>query len=48
VIKNFTGVTSPYEAPEKAEIEIDSSKISVAESVDHVIRYLESQGRLKN
>jgi bifunctional enzyme CysN/CysC len=48
VIKNFTGVTSPYESPEKPEIEIDTSKISVAESVDHVIRYLESQGRLKN
>ncbi len=47
-IKNFTGVTSPYESPEKPEIEIDSSKISVAECVDHVIRYLEAQGRLKN
>ena len=47
-IKNFTGVSSPYEAPEKPEIEIDSSKISVAECVDRVIRYLESQGRLKN
>ena len=47
-IKNFTGVSSPYEAPEKPEIEIDSSKISVAECVDRVIRYLEAHGRLKN
>ncbi|HEU0224017.1 MAG TPA: sulfate adenylyltransferase subunit CysN [Steroidobacteraceae bacterium] len=47
-IPNFTGVTSPYEAPEAAEIEIDSSKMTVAESVDRVIRYLEAQGRLKN
>ena len=47
-IKNFTGVTSPYEAPEAAEIVIDSSKLSVAECVDKVIRYLEAQGRLKS
>ncbi|MEX0734748.1 MAG: sulfate adenylyltransferase subunit CysN [Steroidobacteraceae bacterium] len=47
-IKNFTGVTSPYEAPEAAEIEIDSSKLSIAECVDRVIRYLEAQGSLKN
>jgi bifunctional enzyme CysN/CysC len=47
-IPNFTGVTSPYEAPEGAELEIDTSKLSVAESVDRVIRYLEAHGRLKN
>jgi bifunctional enzyme CysN/CysC len=47
-IRNFTGVSSPYEAPEAAEIVIDSSKLTIAESVDHVIRYLEAHGRLKN
>jgi len=47
-LPNFTGVTSPYEAPEAAEIEIDSSKLTVAEGVDRVIRYLEAHGRLKN
>jgi bifunctional enzyme CysN/CysC len=47
-IRNFTGVNSPYEAPEAPEIEIDSSKLTVAESVDHVIRYLEAHGRLKS
>jgi bifunctional enzyme CysN/CysC len=47
-IRNFTGVSSPYEAPEAPEIEIDSSKFSVTECVDRVIRYLEAQGRLKN
>jgi len=47
-IPNFTGVTSPYEAPEAAEIEIDTSKLTVAEGVDRVIRYLEAHGRLKN
>jgi bifunctional enzyme CysN/CysC len=47
-IKNFTGVSSPYEAPEAAEIEIDSSKLSIAECVDRVIRYLEARGMLKS
>jgi bifunctional enzyme CysN/CysC len=47
-IKNFTGISSPYEAPEAAEIEIDSSKLSITECVDHVIRYLEAHGMLKN
>jgi adenylylsulfate kinase-like enzyme len=47
-IRNFTGVSSPYEAPEAAEIVIDSSKLSVAECVDKVIRYLEAQGRLRS
>jgi len=47
-IKNFTGISSPYEAPEAAQIEIDSSKLSITECVDHVIRYLEAHERLKN
>ena len=47
-IRNFTGVNSPYEAPEAPDIEIDSSKLTVAESVDRVIRHLDAQGRLKN
>lgn len=47
-IRHFTGVTSPYEAPEAAEIVIDSSKLSVPECVDKVIRYLEAHGRLKS
>jgi bifunctional enzyme CysN/CysC len=47
-LRNFTGITSPYEAPEAAEIVIDSSRLSVAECVDKVIRYLEAHGRLKS
>jgi bifunctional enzyme CysN/CysC len=47
-IKHFTGVTSPYEAPEKPEITLDTSKLSVQECVDLIVRYLETAGRLKN
>ena len=40
-IPNFTGVSSPYEVPEKAEIVIDTSKQSIEESVDMVLEALE-------
>jgi adenylylsulfate kinase-like enzyme len=32
-IPNMTGVNSPYEAPESADVTLDTSTISVAESV---------------
>jgi adenylylsulfate kinase len=41
-------VSSPYEAPEQAEIVLDTSKMAVQECVDKVVRYLEGTGRLKN
>ena len=47
-IKHFTGVSSPYEAPENADITLDTSRLSVQQSVDNIIRFLESSGRLKN
>lgn len=39
-IKEFTGISAPYEAPEKAEIELRTDKLSVAESVARIIDYL--------
>ena len=41
-IKNFTGIDSPYEAPDTPEIVIDSSELSVEESVDKIINYLQT------
>ncbi len=40
-IKEFTGVSDPYEEPDKAEIVIDSDKESVDESTAKIIRTLE-------
>lgn len=40
-IKNFTGVDSPYEEPRDAEIVIDTDKLSIDESVEKVINYLD-------
>ena len=45
-IKNFTGFDSPYEAPEQAEIRIDTSEISAEEAADQVIARLRETGRL--
>jgi len=39
-IKHFTGIDSPYEAPESAELILDTEKLSIEESVDELIDYL--------
>jgi bifunctional enzyme CysN/CysC len=36
-IKNFTGIDSPYEAPEEAEIVIDTMAMSAEEAADRII-----------
>ena len=46
-IKNFTGVSDPYEAPESPEVRIDSSRQTPEESTDIVWRYLIEVGLLK-
>jgi bifunctional enzyme CysN/CysC len=39
-LKNFTGIDSPYEAPEKPEIRIDSTQTSAEEAADMIIELL--------
>jgi len=39
-IKAFTGVSDPYEAPEKAEIHIKTHEADIEESVEAIIEYL--------
>ena len=46
-IKNFTGVSDPYEAPESPEVRIDSSCQTPEESTDIVWQYLIEVGLLK-
>lgn len=43
-IKNFTGVSDPYEAPENPEVVINSGTESEEESVAKIIRTLELMG----
>ena len=39
-IKQFTGIDSPYEKPHNPEIVIDTSKLTIDESVAEIISYL--------
>jgi adenylylsulfate kinase len=39
-IKDFTGIDSPYEAPEQPEITLRSDQVSVEEAVEQVFAYL--------
>jgi adenylyl-sulfate kinase len=43
-IKDFTGISSPYEAPESPEIEVDTGELSIEDSVAQVIGYLSDAG----
>ncbi|MCP9924905.1 adenylyl-sulfate kinase [Synechococcus lacustris C3-12m-Tous] len=47
VIKDFTGISSPYEQPEAPELTIDTGRQSLQESVSQVIEYLVDKGVLK-
>jgi sulfate adenylyltransferase len=46
IVKEFTGISDPYEAPTDAEIILDTAKLSVAESVQEILLYLEKEGYL--
>jgi adenylylsulfate kinase len=39
-IKQFTGIDSPYEAPENPEVRIDAGNLTVAEAVNLMLAYL--------
>ena len=45
-IPNFTGISSPYEAPVKPEIHIHNDNIFVEDVADQIIDYLEERGYL--
>jgi len=43
-IKEFTGISSPYEAPESPELKIDTGRQSLEACVAEVLTYLETNG----
>lgn len=43
-IKEFTGISAPYEAPEKAELTLPTHQLSEEQSVAKVISFLEEKG----
>lgn len=47
-IKEFTGISSPYEAPESAEVTVDTMEQSIDECVDQIVSYIESNIAIGN
>jgi bifunctional enzyme CysN/CysC len=45
-LKNFTGIDSPYEAPENPEIYLDTTKNSSEQSAEAIVSYLRQAGVL--
>ncbi len=46
-IKEFTGISAPYEEPTNPELTIDTSQLNPEQGRDKVIQYLEQKGILK-
>ena len=46
-LKGFTGIDDPYEAPEKAEIVIDTEKMKPEQAAERILTYLEERGYLR-
>jgi adenylylsulfate kinase len=43
IIKEYTGISSPYEEPENPDLALDTEKDDVATSVRHVLEFLEKR-----
>ena len=44
IVKEFTGISDPYEAPTDAEVVIDTAQLSPEEAAQHIILHLEREG----
>jgi adenylylsulfate kinase len=47
-IKNFTGISSPYEVPESPDLIVDTDQETLDESVDKVLGVLINGGIINN
>jgi bifunctional enzyme CysN/CysC len=47
-LKNFTGIDSPYEAPEKPEIRIDTTKLDAVGAAEEIVNYILGEGAASN
>jgi len=45
-IKNFTGIDSEYQAPEKAEITVNTVEMSADDAAEMIVTYLKNNGFL--
>ncbi|MFL0352884.1 adenylyl-sulfate kinase [Xanthomarina sp. GH4-25] len=47
-IKNMTGISAPYEAPENPDVEIKTENVSIEKAVEQIIEYITPKLKLKN
>lgn len=48
IVKDFTGISSPYEAPERPELRVDTAHLSLEDSVAQVLAMLRARGVIRN
>ena len=48
IVKEFTGVSDPYEEPTDAEVVVDTAALSAHESADLILDYLKREGFLES
>jgi adenylylsulfate kinase len=48
VIREFTGISAPYEKPENPEIHLRTDRLSVADSVQVIMSYIERNNYISN
>ncbi len=47
IVKEFTGISDPYEIPTDAELTIDTAAIEPDQAAELILRYLEREGFLE-
>lgn len=45
-IPHFTGISSPYEAPEKPEVHLKTDEMSIEQAAEKVVQYLKNKGMI--
>jgi 3'-phosphoadenosine 5'-phosphosulfate synthase len=48
IIKNFTGISDPYEAPENPELNIDTGALNVDQSLAILLKHMHDHGVIKS
>jgi sulfate adenylyltransferase len=46
IVREFTGVSDPYEVPDDAELALDTSKLTAEEAAHVIVQYLQKEGYL--
>jgi len=47
LVKEFTGVSDPYEYPADAELTLDTTELSPEEAAQQILQYLENQAFIR-